>query len=458
MSIELVELIKENNFVKRGEVNHRLIQNTPIKKLIRFVEELVNLTTIDLSIKSDNYFSLSSSLPLSGGREGCWEVSCRANRLRNLAQFAALYSDKIYIKNYMSAYSDQDIFSDNFDEYQFKSNFTDDIMLFNMISPLLRGGIIVPITPPTIYCPHCLAERYIGRNKDQIITKEKERVCTDLFNKITVSVLKDENEYFIRVKGLDDVSFHGGAVYSSDGPPPFILNSPRLLAKVENGKEIVLSNTKKKQSGVHENISDDLFESIIFELIIAQCMKTSFLTDSNYQIEILNNISKPGTSAKNKIIQDNITTLVPFIGDVGINDLITLREREYESFVMFRRSVNEAIGACKGWNESFTDQNATEIYSDIIMPQLARLDLKVKSAKRDLVKTSYRKSLAWVATLSFGIYSGFIPSNLAAAATALGFTKVAADFLEMAMNKGDIEESIRNDDMYFLWKVRQLKK
>lgn len=113
---------------------------------------------------------------------------------------------------------------------------------------------------------------------------------------------------------------------------------------------------------------------------------------------------------------------------------------------------------CKNWNESFTEQDAREIYSDIINPQLTKLDLKVKSAKRDLLKLSYRKGLAWTATISFGIYSGFIPSNLAAAATALGFSKVAADFLEMAMNKSDSEDNIRNDDMYFLWKVRQLSK
>lgn len=454
----LIEKMKESNFIKNGEVNLDLIHKLPVKKLVKFAEDSIILTSIDQKPENENFFSLSSSLPLSGGREGCCELTCRKNRLRNLSQFAALYSDKIYIKNYMSSYADNFHTTADFDEYEFKSDFADDIVLFNMISPLLRDGIIVPITPPTNYCPHCLAEKFIGKNKGELIDKETKRVSKELFDKITVSVYKEENFYHIHVKGLENITFHGEAVYFNDTPPPFLHNNPRLLAKLENGEAIELSTKNKKQSAVHEALSSELFESIVFELITAQCLKTSFLTDSTYQIDILNNISKPNISMKNKIIQNNISTLVPFANDIDIADLLKLRNREYESFIMFRKAMNDAITTCKNWNGSFTDQNAKEIYSDIIRPQLAKLDMKVKTAKKDLVKSSYRKGLAWTATISFGIYSGFIPSNLAAAATVLGFSKVAADFLETAMNKADSEDNIRNEDMYFLWKVRQLKK
>ncbi len=284
MSSSLIEKMKENNFIKKGEVNLKLIHKLPIDKLVEFAEESVNLTSIDQNTKSESYFSLSSSLPLSGGREGCCELTCRGNRLRSLSQFAALYSDKIYIKNYLSSYIDNDHESDDFDEDEFRSDFADDIILLNMITPLIQDGIIVPITPPTNYCPHCLAENFIGKNKGELIDRETKRVSKELFDKITVSVYKDDMFYNLHVKGLEDINFHGESVRFNETPPPFLLNNPLLLAKIENGEEIVLSSKKKKQSAIHETLSAELFESIVFELITAQCLRTSLLTDSSYQI------------------------------------------------------------------------------------------------------------------------------------------------------------------------------
>ena len=60
--------------------------------------------------------------------------------------------------------------------------------------------------------------------------------------------------------------------------------------------------------------------------------------------------------------------------------------------------------------------------------------------------------------ISFGIYSGFIPADLIAAAKLLGMGKVAADFLKSAMERADTTASIREEEMYFLWRVRQAAK
>jgi hypothetical protein len=57
-------------------------------------------------------------------------------------------------------------------------------------------------------------------------------------------------------------------------------------------------------------------------------------------------------------------------------------------------------------------------------------------------------------SFSAGFYFGFVESSLIAAANALGLTKVAAD-LAYGMMASSGEDSIRNENMYFLWKIRQ---
>jgi hypothetical protein len=51
--------------------------------------------------------------------------------------------------------------------------------------------------------------------------------------------------------------------------------------------------------------------------------------------------------------------------------------------------------------------------------------------------------------ISAGFYFGFVESSLLAAAKAFGLTRIAADLVGSSA-----QDTIRNESMYFLWKVR----
>ena len=57
--------------------------------------------------------------------------------------------------------------------------------------------------------------------------------------------------------------------------------------------------------------------------------------------------------------------------------------------------------------------------------------------------------------MPLGVYYGFVPERLREAAQTLGFTKVLADLVTKAMSDSDVEDAIRSENMYFLWKVQQ---
>ena len=153
--------------------------------------------------------------------------------------------------------------------------------------------------------------------------------------------------------------------------------------------------------------------------------------------------------------QRYLTSVVPFAGDVDISDVLKLREREPEAFILYRQALTKAIREVRDKKGTFRERDAQQLYSDVIEPNLARLDAGIVAAKRGLRKSVRRNILGWTAALSFGVYAGFVSKDLAAIAGALGLTKVIADLANLAMTKSDGEEAIRSEEMYFLWKMRK---
>lgn len=184
---------------------------------------------------------------------------------------------------------------------------------------------------------------------------------------------------------------------------------------------------------------------------------TMFLTERALDIELLRQLSADTSiEQRNRLLQKYLTCIVPFIDSVHPIDLVKLRQGEEASFILFRHALTRAIDEYKGQKAELTERDAKSIYGDIIQPQLARLDSKVNSARRNLIKKTTAQIAGWTAAISVGLYAGLLPSGIAAAAAALGLTKVIADLGQELLAKRDVEEEIRQEEMYFLWKVRKL--
>jgi len=96
--------------------------------------------------------------------------------------------------------------------------------------------------------------------------------------------------------------------------------------------------------------------------------------------------------------------------------------------------------------------------ADVIDPSIAQLDSKVKQAKRDLVKKPIRSLIGVVGVISFGISTGIVPPDMATIAKAIGLVKFGSNMIEHTMAIGDEEDAIKNNNFYFLWKLRKKAK
>lgn len=93
---------------------------------------------------------------MGGGRQPCSAFECRSAKLRELANYAASYADRVYIENVIGTA----VSVESVDEARF--SFCEDLSLLAQIRPLVEAGKIIPVTPPQEYCAHCLAKSSVA--------------------------------------------------------------------------------------------------------------------------------------------------------------------------------------------------------------------------------------------------------------------------------------------------------
>lgn len=98
-------------------------------------------------------FIQAASISPGGGRQPCSALQCRSKKLNELANYAALYADRVYVSNFLAtrAFEDAPV-------SQARQLFDSDLTLFLEIRPLIDGDRIVPVTLSDNYCVHCLAK------------------------------------------------------------------------------------------------------------------------------------------------------------------------------------------------------------------------------------------------------------------------------------------------------------
>ena len=402
-------------------------------------------------------FTHTATLSLGGAAEPCAGLDCRIKHIDQLVPFAALYSDRVYVHNFLSEHGEHahSGYAPSIDECRYK--LLDDLQVILRVRPLIEAGLIVPVTATGEVCNQCVALGAFGTGADKRFSRERKRLAVRFAEEMSVVLEHADGEWSIQCKAPAYLLEHGGTYEAYEEPPEPLLDTPRLLKRALNGESVTLSRNARRELAIDENAADDVFGSVIFEMAVSQALGSSFLSDTNLPIEILAAVSGDADLARrNSLVQRHITSLVPFAGDLSAERILKVRQQEAESFLTYRQALNRAIDDVRDRGKSFTERDARAIYADVVAPDLARLDRAVKSARKDVVKEVGRSVVGWSAAISFGMYTGLLPAQLALAGKALGLTKVVADMAAGAGRLLSPEDAVRKEDLFFLWKIRHL--
>jgi hypothetical protein len=453
----LFEPFERVGIIKRNRVNEDAIFLMPLSRLL----DLLDSVTADTFVLNNEFRSSDhtycASFGMGGGRDECWGLECRQESLNELARFAALYGDQVVVYNSLSDLApSREQHIPRGDETEVRIGVSHDLQLLLAIRPLIEAGKVVLFTPALDFCPACQAEALFGSQAGHRLKRATKQLETQL-SELPVEFYRDEFSYIAQWKTPGGLFRHEGHLKEFDVLPDTIIASPRTVKQIEAGKSVCLSADMKKKLGLFADEASNVLLSLHFQLSVANAVNALFLTNRDIDVNILSLISRDIQMDKNnKISAKHLTSVVPFAGDVPIASLLRLRKREEEAFINFRAALDIALRESVRQQGSFTERDARALYSDVIAPEIATLDRKVKEAKRDLVRVSLTSAAALTAMIGFGMYSGMVTPEFKAVVSGLGLAKLVYDITSKALEAADVDKPVRLEKFYFLWKVRNL--
>jgi len=440
-------LFENTGFIVNGKPNIRKIIDTPKSKLMHFCEEFAEITSYQALPPGHSIYSHSASLSLGGGPYPCASIECRIDKVKQLAQFATFYSDHVYLNNFTYRH----VCHSN-TTAGFKKDVIDDVTILAYLYPLMKEGLISFVTYDQ-ECPHCIAISAIGVN----MGNKYEEAC-DYLQEMYLTEVK----YYLKREGaiiMLHTEGHESLIPHNNSYSDVRKKSDRysyvndIVGK--SSSEVLLTIDQVKELELNKGEANNIIRSMAIELNGAHFLKTSFLSENELEIDFLKQLSDSNSLKRTNLMEKYLTCIVPFLQNVNPVNLLRLRNNENDSFVIFRQSLTKAIDEYKLIGESITERDAIALYSDIIQPNISRLDLKINSAKKNFSKDTTREVIGWVGAISAGFYLGVTTSSLLVGLAGL---KIGADIIKNVMIKSDPEESIRNEEMYYLWKIKQLSK
>lgn len=342
------------------------------------------------------------------------------------------------------------------DSDQLRARVQNDLTILANIRALVGAGKIIPVAMPE-FCPHCLTAAALGPKAMRRYTGVVDGIRSQFLNNMSLTISKKGKMYGYEYECPESLLPHGGGGATYASPPPGLRKMPRLLRRIDAGEEVTLSKAARSRVRFHIYIAERVIEDIMFQVGNTYLAGTSVLTDSELHADFLSSLAaKRETKKRNELIRKHLTAIVPFVDGVSGKNLLRLRQREPEAFILFRQSLNAAVGAVHDQREGFTESDARAIYGDIIAPRLALLDAKVKTARKGLLKSAGKKSVTWAGIIGFGMFSGIVPAEVAQAVSAFGLANIGADIVGKILGIGEVKEQFRSENMYFLWRVREM--
>lgn len=465
---EVFDLLKGNDLTDDAHAENIIMHRWSTAHILDFKDSLIEL--IEAAAVPPGEFSLSEYAFLansvtsgqhSGG--GCISADCRLGRVDELARFAALYSDCVYISNYFSDYAHLSAEA-IIDETLLRIKFLGDIRIMLRLRPLLLAGVVRFIYPGLHLCSTCFESltstfKEVDNRLEKHIDVLEEVYAEKASARLDVLELTSrESLYSIELRCEEDLVEHGQTYVVTSQPSPIIRAMAKAAQSVQENpskKEYALSKDEILRSGV---IRGELYG--IARDISLQYLKTriaglnlKYLTNRNVDISFLEAVTEDKDFIKyNDVFRTNLVFEMPILQGVPLDSLLDVRQKEHDAFIVYRDTVNEIVNQYVLQRRPLSPLDAKTIYEDLVRPRLSQLNTRVKSITRSRFRKLVPSAAIATGALTAGLCSNVIAPGWELLLYALGLSQ-AAEGIKSLVEACQTPEEIRNDSFYFLWKI-----
>jgi len=464
----LFEIIKKNKLTNNDRIEKAVMSDWTLSKLFSLVEELyVSIESEspppNISSLKDYHFIANSNM--SGIHDaGCHESNCRLGRIDRLARFATLYTDSVYIQNYFSGFEHIDIDSEDLYMTQsFRDSIAGSLKIIIEIEPLIHNGIVRFLPTLIMLCTHCQAQLIESINTIDTRLDKQIKALDDLYSRSTSANLRvlptpsplDGHTFEIHVECDEELFEHGGFIKIGTELPPLL---QRKINKNPSINEFQLSQYEILRGHVNTKLLQTIAKDVSCLKLYSSHSNLKYLTDRRIDVAFLQATTENEYFTRhNDILANNMMFEMPVFQNISIDSLLKIRANEYEAFMSYRNTINDLINEYMSQNKDISPSVAKQIYSDIVHPEVIKLDKKISSIRKSSIMKSFANILISTGVLTFGLCTSAISPVLQAALVSLGLINTARALKSLPSTLKPPDE-IRNNNLYFLWKLSKKSK
>ncbi|OGP75616.1 MAG: hypothetical protein A2W09_04470 [Deltaproteobacteria bacterium RBG_16_50_11] len=405
------------------------------RDLIKFHENIYH--SFDIGEKDfSGKFAFIANGKLSGRPYPCNGLRCRLLYIDQLARFAVLYGDHVLIQSPFP----EDVFHGKINVDESKIRLFNDLVILHYIRPLVEYGFIIIGNRILKFDEeHSPPIHKKGKLKNIIDTLYKEFSRNVYFN----LERDDDRHNCVIAKGPDSLVEHG--IMKS-----YIKKSQKikLSKKKYDGLNRIIGNSRR-------NLIYDIASPIIIDIIqqdfYSSRNKLNYLTNRDIDLSILETTNSIDKQRISRAIVEGFSHSLPFIKGTKLSSILKLRIEEGEAFQVYRDALWSSLS-------EINTEDATilrEAFNDKVLPEIHKMDLKVKHSKK-LLRDSIRSNIIFGAgVITIGLASGFLPSDVGKIIASLGGLQFGIDALKNLNELLKEPPSVKEDQYYFLWKVKE---
>ena len=134
--------------------------------------------------------------------------------------------------------------------------------------------------------------------------------------------------------------------------------------------------------------------------------------------------------------------------EASLDSIVKLRQKDGESFQVYRDEMNRILKHC----DTLKPDEVTEMYRDIILPEINKMNRTILLHKQDLKKSIRKDVFISSAAILIGSFANVLPLDYPSVLGLLGGVPAIAKTISDIQSLGS-DSSIKNNSFYFLWKL-----
>jgi hypothetical protein len=372
--------------------------------------------------------------------QGCVRPDCRAARMSEFARFSLLYAEKVVFPFYAPTDLAPNWLHGNF-------------RVLAEIRPLVDLGIVVPTQSAPCLCKKCWA----GFSP---VFHQVRNAAWDAAEQVKVRYLGAKfgrkryrkNEWAFHLTFPDNFGASIPELLFIKEPKPVLKRF--LEKKASEGSDLPIDLVR--ESGLLMSYFHHSSEDYILQRMYHRKASCAYLSDSGREISLLGKLLGESQEDARSAVLNSMSHDVSLFADIRLETLVNVRQQDGSAFAAYRSALNQAVKQASEKDNS--PEQAKQIYSDILYPQLTSLERKYEVLRGRFKKDVLVDIGVPVAALVIGALSGGSHPTAASFLEAVGgleLLRTAGKHWKSIRDFDAPSDTVKVDPLYFLLRMKR---